>query len=545
MKSGEVIQGKYRLDKRLGIGGMGEVWRATHTGTGREFAIKFMHAHVAVSAVARDRFAREARASAQINHPSIVDVFDVGEHEEGNLYLVMELLDGMLLVDALAGDPPLSVRDFLLVMQDVAEALAAAHAAGIVHRDIKPDNIFLHRDRASGTSVPKVLDFGIGKFAGGSSSNATATGTVLGSPRYMSPEQSRSASSVDGRSDLWACGVILFEALTGTWPHEGDSYSSLILTICTTSPASIDQMVPHLPEALRSIVRDCLKPIELRIAGAGELAARLAMVLEDPMLARIPVAHPLASSGPGASTVGLRFRASGPMQTPISSLAQLSGPPSSARASSSSLPGPQSASPQVAVFKPVSRTVPISSETQEKVRALVQAAKEKPKAKDFEPMAQTEKLDPAILTEAAAISEAKRLAREAAGPISLPIPLLSPRAPMSSQPYPAAPAPYPIASAPPPPAPPPPTRQPTLGPSASAPAPAPPPSLTRPVAAAPARSSGGLQIMAVILALALVGILAAIVVQLRSSDAPAGPSAPAPSAAPALPGPAPIAAPGP
>jgi serine/threonine-protein kinase len=499
MKSGEVIQGKYRLDKRLGVGGMGEVWRATHTGTGREFAVKFMHPHVAVSAVARDRFAREARASAQINHPSIVDVLDVGEHDEGALYLVMELLDGMLLVDALDGDPPLSIRDFLTVMQDVAEALAAAHAAGIVHRDIKPDNIFLHRDRASGLSVPKVLDFGIGKFAAGGSSGATATGAVLGSPRYMSPEQSRSASSVDGRSDLWACGVLLFEALTGTRPHEGDSYSSLILAVCTTPPASIDQMVPELPEALRSIVRDCLKPIELRIASAGELAARLAFALEDPALAWLPIARPLSSSGPGAPTTGLRFRASGAM--PSSNRAQLSGPPSSGRAS---LPGP--------LFKPVTRTVPISLETQEKVRASVQASTEKKqKAKGFEAIAQTEKLDPAVLIEAAAIAEAKRLARDAAGPISIPIPLLSPRAPMASQPYPVAPPPrapmasqpYPVASPPPPLA-----RQPTLGSG---------------VAATSPRSSGGLQIMAVVLALALVGILAAIVVQLRSTAAPTPP----------------------
>src|SRR3954469_4894222 len=123
MKAGDIIAAKYRLDRKLGAGGMGQGWRATHTGTGREFAIKFMHSHVATSEGARERFAREARASAQINHPSIVDVFDVGELDDGALYLVMELLDGVLLVDALSGTPPISVRDLLSIMLDVANAL--------------------------------------------------------------------------------------------------------------------------------------------------------------------------------------------------------------------------------------------------------------------------------------------------------------------------------------------------------------------------------------------------------------------------------------
>ena len=534
MKSGEVIQGKYRLDKRLGVGGMGEVWRATHTGTGREFAVKFMHAHVAASPVSRDRFAREARASAQINHPSIVDVLDVGEHDEGNLYLVMELLDGLLLVDALAGDPPLSVRDFLAVMHDVAEALAAAHAAGIVHRDIKPENIFLHRDRASGVSVPKVLDFGIGKFAAGSGSNATATGALLGSPRYMSPEQSRSASSVDGRSDLWACGVILFEGLTGTWPHEGDSYSSLILAICTTPPLSIDRMAPALPEALRSIVRDCLQPLDQRLTSAGELAARLAVALEDPTLARTPIARPHEASGPGTTTAGLRFRSSAlsSIQAPISSHAPLPGPPSSGRASLSSSSGLSSASPHEALFKPVVRTVPIDPKAQAQLQAYVQAAQETQKAKAFVPMAHTAKLDPAILIKAAAIADAKRLAREAEGPISLPAPALSPRAPLASQPYPAAPPTYPVAAAPQPAFGSGTYAQPAFGSGTYAQPAAPPLAPTAPVVAAIERSSGGLKIVAVILALVLAAIVTALVVQLRAARAPTGLPAPALSATP-------------
>ena len=202
MKAGQVIAGRYRIESRLGVGGMGEVWRAIHTGTGRDFAIKFMHAHAAASENARQRFSREARASAKINHPNIIDVFDVGEMDDGVLYLVMELLDGVALGDAFHADPPISVQDLFSVLLDTSQALAAAHAVGIIHRDIKPANVFLHKDRATGLAFAKVLDFGISKFTG--DDVATRTGSILGSPRYMSPEQTRSAAAADARRYLGA-----------------------------------------------------------------------------------------------------------------------------------------------------------------------------------------------------------------------------------------------------------------------------------------------------------------------------------------------------
>jgi serine/threonine protein kinase len=306
MKPGEIVAGKYRLDARLGIGGMGEVWRATHTGTGREFAVKFMHPHTATSATARERFAREARASATVNHPSVIDVFDIGEHDEGALYLAMELLDGVPLADAFGAANPLSVHDLCVIMHDTARALAAAHAVGIIHRDIKPANIFLHKDRATGLAAAKILDFGISKFVG--LDDQTQTGAILGSPRYMSPEQARSAA-VDPLADVWACGVILFEGLTGTWPHEGESYSALVVAICTVPPRSIDDLAPGVPEAVRAVVRGCLATPDKRIGSAAELADRLSAALADPTLAERPLARPRhPPADPGKVVSGVRIR---------------------------------------------------------------------------------------------------------------------------------------------------------------------------------------------------------------------------------------------
>jgi serine/threonine-protein kinase len=317
MKPGEIVASKYRLTRRLGTGGMGEVWSAEHTATEREFAIKFMHPHLASSAGSRQRFMREARASARINHPSIIDVFDVGELEDGALYLVMELLDGISLDDALYADPPLSVRDLLAVMVDTVKALSAAHVVDIIHRDVKPGNIFLHRERGSGLAVAKVLDFGISKFsAANDGSSSTKNSSILGSPRYMSPEQTRSAASVDARADIWSAGVVLFQGLTGRWPHDGDSFSSLVVAIATLPPRSITDFVSHLPAELCSIVQRCLAPMDQRFQTAAELAAGLERILGNGDLANIPlpVQHDLEEASHHSVTTGaLRVKTPPPL----------------------------------------------------------------------------------------------------------------------------------------------------------------------------------------------------------------------------------------
>jgi eukaryotic-like serine/threonine-protein kinase len=273
---------------------MGEVWSAQHAQTGREFAIKFLHSFVAHgSDDARHRFLQEARASARVNHPNIIDIFDVGETEDETLYLVMELLDGISLGDAFRAEPPLTARELLVLVSGAALALGAAHAAGIVHRDVKPLNIYLHRDRASGIVRPKVLDFGVSKVALGTDDGvATQVGSLLGSPRYMAPEQAVSAASAEGRSDIWSLGVILYEALTGRFPHEADSSNAIVIAIATRPPVPVLEVAPHLPPALAATIDACLRPIESRTQRAEDLVEQLKQILETHDLTDLTVVRP-------------------------------------------------------------------------------------------------------------------------------------------------------------------------------------------------------------------------------------------------------------
>jgi serine/threonine-protein kinase len=259
MEAGQTIAGKYRLNRVLGTGGMASVWSATNVFTEREFAIKFMHPQVARTPEAARRFLLEAKVSARINHPNIIEVIDVGQAEDGSLFLVMELLTGMSLdVATRRQSPPMAVADFLGIMKEVAEALAAAHRSGVVHRDLKPTNVFLHTDR-DGRVVPKLLDFGVSKILEEEKSTSlTQVGTVLGSPLYMSPEQAMGAEGIDGRTDVFAFGSILFESLTGRRAYSAPNFNALIVAIATTQPQSVDEVAPNLPLPLRALVRDCM-----------------------------------------------------------------------------------------------------------------------------------------------------------------------------------------------------------------------------------------------------------------------------------------------
>jgi len=282
MKQGQMVAGKYRLNRVLGAGGMATVWSATNVFTEREFAIKFLLPHVARTPDAGRRFLLEAKVSARIDHPNIIEIIDVGQAEDGALFLVMELLTGMALDEAVRSSvPALAVRDFLVTMRDVALALAVAHRRGVIHRDLKPSNIFLHRDR-DGHLVAKVLDFGVSKILDGGDASLTIVGTVLGSPLYMSPEQALGAEGIDQRTDVFAFGTILFEALCGERPYSATNLNALIVAIATTQPKAIDDLAPALPVALRALIRDCLVTEKARrIASFEPIVERLTLIIDS------------------------------------------------------------------------------------------------------------------------------------------------------------------------------------------------------------------------------------------------------------------------
>jgi len=262
---------------------MAEVWSATNTFTERQLAIKFMNMQVAKTPEAAARFLKEAKVSARVNHPNVIEIHDVGQTDDGQLFLVMELLTGFPLEVALRRqNPPMTIYEFALVMVEVGDALAAAHKSGIVHRDLKPTNIFLHKPQ-TGTPMPKLLDFGVSKFLEDDQNHAlTIAGTVLGSPLYMSPEQARGESNLDGRTDVFAFGAILFEALCGYRAYEAKNFNALIVKIATTKPKSIDECVPHVPESLRAIVRSCLEvDLKRRFQNFEDITSRMRAVLPE------------------------------------------------------------------------------------------------------------------------------------------------------------------------------------------------------------------------------------------------------------------------
>ncbi|HEY5145771.1 MAG TPA: serine/threonine-protein kinase [Polyangiaceae bacterium] len=294
METGQTIAGKYRLNRLLGTGGMASVWSATNIFTEREFAVKFMLPQVARTPEAARRFLLEAKVSARINHPNIIEVIDVGQAEDNALFLVMELLTGSSLdVAVRRRRPTMLVHDFMRHMRDVAEALAAAHRSGVIHRDLKPTNIFLHTDR-DGRTVPKILDFGVSKIIEEENNTAlTVVGTVLGSPLYMSPEQAMGAEGIDGRTDVFAFGSILFEALSGQRAFDGPNFNALIVTIATTEPKSIDEVVPDLPEPLRALVRQCLVTNKLnRLESFDKIVEQLDAMMPDLEKLDIALAQP-------------------------------------------------------------------------------------------------------------------------------------------------------------------------------------------------------------------------------------------------------------
>ena len=256
-----MLAGKYRVEKVLGFGGMGVVVSAFRGDLEQRVAVKFLSQAAAERPDAAERFRREARAAAKIRSEHVARVLDVGTLDTGLPYMVMEFLEGNDVSDELQqypyGLPMVEAVDYML---QAIEALAEAHAAGVVHRDLKPGNIYLAR-RADGTRRVKVLDFGISKALSGTSVeelSLTKTAALIGSPLYMAPEQMRSAKDVDTRADIWSLGAMLYEMLTGQPPYTGDSIPQLCAALLHDDPIPLRQHRPEIPEGLQQAVLRCL-----------------------------------------------------------------------------------------------------------------------------------------------------------------------------------------------------------------------------------------------------------------------------------------------
>jgi serine/threonine protein kinase len=283
MQLGEVFGGKYRLLRLLGDGGMGSVYEAHHEVLGARVAIKVLHENLARKPELVDRFLREARVLAQINNPHVVRVLDIAMAEEGrSAYIVMELLAGEPLSEVVTREHRLPMPVAIDYADQILDALAAAHALGVVHRDLKPENVFVTKDGER--TVLKVIDFGIAKAAGlaGAGANLTISGALMGTPEYMAPEQAHSADRADARADVFSVGVMLYEMLSGARPVDGDDPRVVALKVERGEVKPLIHRMPEIPRDLAGLVHRAMAPRpELRFAGAAEMRQALEAVVGE------------------------------------------------------------------------------------------------------------------------------------------------------------------------------------------------------------------------------------------------------------------------
>ena len=329
-----MLLGKYRVESIIGRGGMGLVVKAWHLGLDEEVAIKMLRDDIAIADETITRFVREAQAAAKLKSEHIARITDVGTFEDGKPYMVMEFLEGQdigqLLTERGQLQPSLAIE---LVIQ-ACEALAEAHSLGIVHRDIKPTNLFL-TSHPDGSLLLKVLDFGISKSPAGAELSLTQTWSMLGSPAYMSPEQMRSARHVDARTDVWSLGAVLYEALEGHLPFQADSFSEMCVMVAVDPPSPMSAT----PRDLAPIIARCLaKHPDDRYPNVAELGRDLARLAREPAKAQILVDRMVRMLGRGA------MRRTSPSGVPVTGVPWLAPAAPGSRASAT----PPAGSPHAA-----------------------------------------------------------------------------------------------------------------------------------------------------------------------------------------------------
>ncbi len=322
---GTVIN-NYRIVSVLGEGGMGSVYLAEHPFMGRKAAIKVLRRELAEDSGLVERFMNEARAANAIRHPNIIDIIDVGLLPTGVPYLMMEFLEGESLSQRILRRRPMPIAEAVDVAAQTASALAAAHEKNIVHRDLKPDNLFLIRDRAHPTGRIKVLDFGIAKLRGELSGSGarTQTGSIMGTPPYMSPEQCRGVDELDHRTDIYALGIILYEMLTGAPPFVSPGWGEVVHMHISQPPAPVRPSNPAVSPELEALVMKALaKQPAARWSSMGELEAALQGV----------PGHGEAADGKSASAAMKAVWTGGPSPptTLRSATGQMTSPPSGRR----------------------------------------------------------------------------------------------------------------------------------------------------------------------------------------------------------------------
>jgi len=311
LEPGAIIDGKYQIVRSIGAGGMGEVFEGENTRIRRRVAIKVLHASAALNPDAVDRFEREAQAAGRIGSDHILEVLDLGALEGGERFIVMEFLEGETLGQRIERLGRLAPQQLAPIMRQALTGLKAAHGAGIIHRDLKPDNVFICREKAGVPDFVKLIDFGISKFhSTGSDMSMTRTGAVMGTPYYMSPEQARGSRDIDQRSDLYAMGVILYEALSGAKPFDAETFNELLFKIVLSTPPPLSESIPDIDRPFESIVykamaRDAAHRFQSAddfIAALDQWAASGAPVTIPPAIGHgappeIPPAGPLPAAG--------------------------------------------------------------------------------------------------------------------------------------------------------------------------------------------------------------------------------------------------------